>query len=162
MESKESPRVGIIMGSASDRQVMAKAEAFLNELGIANEFLTASAHRTPERVKDYAQTARDRGIQVIIAGAGWAAHLAGVIAAWTDLPVVAVPIGSSVFNGLDSLLSSVMMPSGIPVAVMAVDGAKNAAIFAAQILSLHDPVILERLVEFRRRQSQEVVVQVPS
>ena len=152
-----NPRVGIIMGSISDREVMEKARDVLRELDIPCELTVASAHRTPERVHEYAVSARERGIEVLIAGAGWAAHLAGVLAALTELPIIAVPISSSSFTGLDALLASVQMPPGVPVAVMAVDGARNAGIFAAQILALKDDAIRERLLAFRKRMSEEVL-----
>jgi 5-(carboxyamino)imidazole ribonucleotide mutase len=145
------------MGSVSDRDIMTKAADVLRELEISCELTVASAHRTPQRVHEYATSAHQRGIQVIIAGAGWAAHLAGVVAALTELPVIAVPIASSSFQGLDALLASVQMPSGVPVAVMAVDGAKNAGIFAAQILSLHDSDIRQRLLEYRKKQTETVL-----
>ena len=153
----EQPKVGIIMGSVSDRGVMEKAAAVLRELDIPCEMLVASAHRTPQRVHDYAVSARERGIRVLIAGAGWAAHLAGVLASLTELPIVAVPISSSPFQGLDALLASVQMPPGVPVAVMAVDGARNAGIFAAQILAASDDSLRERLLAFREKQTQEVL-----
>ena len=151
------PKVGIIMGSISDRAVMEKGAALLRELEVPFEMAVASAHRTPDRVREYTLSARERGIEVLIAGAGWAAHLAGVLASLTELPIIAVPIGSSPFQGLDALLASVQMPPGVPVAVMAVDGAKNAGIFAVQILALKDPALRERLVAFRKRQADEVL-----
>ncbi len=150
-------RVGIIMGSISDRDIMKKAKDVLAELEIPCEMTVASAHRTPDRVHEYATSARERGIEVLIAGAGWAAHLAGVLAALTELPIVAVPISSSPFQGLDALLASVQMPPGVPVAVMAVDGARNAGIFAAQILALKDNAVRERLLAFRKKQSDQVL-----
>ena len=150
-------KVGIIMGSISDRDIMKKAKDVLAELEIPCEMTVASAHRTPDRVHEYATSARERGIEVLIAGAGWAAHLAGVLAALTELPIVAVPISSSPFQGLDALLASVQMPPGVPVAVMAVDGARNAGIFAAQILALKDNAVRERLLAFRKKQSDQVL-----
>ena len=160
MSASETPIVGIVMGSASDVPIMSPAQKVLDELGVPCEVLIASAHRTPEKVREYALGARDRGIEVIVAGAGWAAHLAGVLAGWTDVPVIAVPISSSPFQGLDSLLSSVMMPPGVPVAVMAVDGAKNAALFSAQILAIKYPEIREKLGAFRGKQSKEALAKV--
>ncbi len=154
MSPKDKPLVGIVMGSASDMDVMSKAKQALDELGVPHEVLVASAHRTPQRVQEYALNARKRGLEVIIAGAGWAAHLAGVLAAWCDLPIIAVPIGSSVFRGMDALLSSVMMPSGVPVAVMAVDGSRNAGIFCAQILGLKYPEIRDNVAALRRKQAE--------
>jgi len=144
------------MGSISDLDIMRKAKDVLGELGVPCEVTVASAHRTPDRVHEYATSARERGIEVLIAGAGWAAHLAGVLAALTELPIIAVPISSSPFQGLDALLASVQMPPGVPVAVMAVDGARNAGIFAAQILALKDDAIRDRLLAFRERQSEQV------
>jgi 5-(carboxyamino)imidazole ribonucleotide mutase len=153
----DKPKVGIIMGSLSDREVMAKAATVLRELDIDLEMVAASAHRTPDRVREYATLAQSRGVEVIIAGAGWAAHLAGAIASLTELPVIAVPIASSPLNGLDALLSSVQMPPGVPVATMAIDGAGNAGLFAAQILALKYPEIRQRLREFRKRQTEQVL-----
>jgi phosphoribosylaminoimidazole carboxylase PurE protein len=153
-------KIGIIMGSISDRDIMSKAGDVLREFEIPYEVTIASAHRTPDRVHEYAITARERGIEIIIAGAGWAAHLAGVLASYTDLPVIAVPISSSPFHGLDALLASVQMPPGIPVAVMSVDGARNAGIFAAQILALKDPEMHRKMAEFRKRQTDSVLSKV--
>jgi phosphoribosylaminoimidazole carboxylase PurE protein len=152
--------VGIVMGSASDVDIMSPAQKMLDELGVPNEMLIASAHRTPEKVREYASSARERGVEVIVAGAGWAAHLAGVLAGWTDVPIIAVPISSSAFKGLDALLSSVMMPPGVPVAVMAVDGAKNAALFSAQILAIKYPEVREKLSDYRLKQSKEALAKV--
>ncbi len=150
-------KVGIIMGSISDRSVMEKAAKVLNELEVPFEMTVASAHRTPDRVREFVASAKDKGIRVFIAGAGWAAHLAGVLASLTELPIVAVPISSSPMQGLDALLASVQMPPGVPVAVMALDGARNAGIFAAQILALDDDALRERLVAFREKQAREVI-----
>ena len=142
--------VSIIMGSTSDLKVMEAAAKFLEEMEIPFEVNALSAHRTPEMVAEFAKGAAGRGIKVIIAGAGGAAHLPGVIAASTNLPVIGVPIKSSnSIEGLDSILSILQMPGGIPVATMAMDGAKNAAIFATQILALSDPVIAERSARFK-------------
>ena len=144
------PLVSIIMGSTSDLKVMEAAAKFLEEMEIPFEVNALSAHRTPEMVAEFAKGAAGRGIKVIIAGAGGAAHLPGVIAASTNLPVIGVPIKSSnSIEGLDSILSILQMPGGIPVATMALDGAKNAAIFALQILALSDPVIAEKSARFK-------------
>lgn len=148
--SEMKPLVSIIMGSTSDLKVMEAAAKFLEEMEIPFEVNALSAHRTPEMVAEFAKGAAGRGIKVIIAGAGGAAHLPGVIAASTNLPVIGVPIKSSnSIEGLDSILSILQMPGGIPVATMAMDGAKNAAIFATQILALSDPVIAERSARFK-------------
>ena len=148
--SEMKPLVSIIMGSTSDLKVMEAAAKFLEEMEIPFEVNALSAHRTPEMVAEFAKGAAGRGIKVIIAGAGGAAHLPGVIAASTNLPVIGVPIKSSnSIEGLDSILSILQMPGGIPVATMALDGAKNAAIFATQILALSDPVIAERSARFK-------------
>jgi 5-(carboxyamino)imidazole ribonucleotide mutase len=148
------------MGSKSDwPEVMSHASKTLDDLGIAHESLVMSAHRTPDKVLDYAAKAEGRGIAVIIAGAGGAAHLAGVIAAKTQLPVLAVPIASTPMNGLDSLLAMVQMPGGVPVGTLAIGrpGAVNAAILAAEILALKDEGIRDRLRAYRARQSQSVL-----
>jgi 5-(carboxyamino)imidazole ribonucleotide mutase len=143
----EHPRVGIIMGSRSDLDTMRAAATTLAELGVAHEMRVVSAHRTPDLVFDYAATAAARGLRVIIAGAGGAAHLPGMTAAKTQLPVIGVPVRSSALNGLDSLLSIVQMPSGVPVATMAIGNATNAALFAARIIALDDHDLLRRLAE---------------
>lgn len=135
----QKPVVGIIMGSKSDLGVMEGCTAELEALGVPYEFVIASAHRTPAKVHDWASTAADRGIKVIIAAAGKAAHLGGVVAAFTPLPVIGVPMKTSDLGGMDSLLSMVQMPSGVPVACVAINGAKNAAIYATQILGACDP-----------------------
>lgn len=150
-------KVAIIMGSASDRDVMAPAWETLEEFGIGYEKKVLSAHRNPGPLADYVREARANGFDIIIAGAGGAAHLPGVIAALTTLPVIGVPVKSKALNGLDSLLSIVQMPSGIPVATMAIDGARNAALMAVSIFALHDGAMLEKLEEFRRRQSEKVL-----
>ena len=151
------PLVSIIMGSTSDLKVMEAAAKFLEEMEVPFEINALSAHRTPEMVAEFAKGAAARGIKVIIAGAGGAAHLPGVIAASTNLPVIGVPIRSSnSIEGLDSILSILQMPSGIPVATMALDGAKNAAIFALQILSLSDPQIKERSEKFKSELSDKI------
>ncbi len=147
----EQPLVAVVMGSASDANIMKGSIDQLKELSIPYEVKITSAHRTPEQTRKFAETAGERGIEVIIAGAGWSAHLAGVIAAHTTLPVIGVPIDSSVLQGMDALLSTVQMPPGIPVATVAIGkgGAKNASILAAQILSLKYPDIAENLKKFR-------------
>ncbi len=150
--------VGILMGSPSDRPVMEAAGKILDELEIPWEMRISSAHRSPERTLDYARGARDRGLQVIIAGAGWAAHLAGVVASSTTLPVIGVPIDSSPLVGLDALLSIVQMPPGVPVATTSIGkgGAKNAGILAAQILALQDPALHDRLDAYKNNLAAEV------
>ncbi len=142
--------VGIIMGSDSDLGVMRGAAEVLGELGVPWEMNIASAHRTPRRVIDYVDSARDRGLKVIIAGAGGAAHLAGVAAAFTPLPIIGVPVKSASLSGQDSLLSMVQMPPGVPVATVAIDGARNAGILAAQIIATGDPALMDRLVRFKQ------------
>lgn len=144
------------MGSVSDYEVMADAVAMLEQLGIDFEKRVVSAHRTPDLLYEYAKTARERGLGVIIAGAGGAAHLPGMVAAMTTLPVVGVPVRSRALNGLDSLLSIVQMPAGVPVATTAINGAKNAALIAASILSLQDRELAARLEAFRARQTADV------
>lgn len=147
----KKPLVGILMGSDSDLPVMSHAGKMLDKFGIAYEMEVCSAHRTPLRAHEYATTAAKRGLKLIIVGAGGAAHLGGVIAANTTLPVVAIPVASTSLNGLDSLLATVQMPSGIPVATMAIGeaGAANAAIFAAQILGTSDAEISKRLAKHK-------------
>ncbi|MDI6800292.1 MAG: 5-(carboxyamino)imidazole ribonucleotide mutase [Actinomycetota bacterium] len=137
------------MGSSSDAEVMKGAEEALSELGVPFEVNVMSAHRNPARVSEYALSAKERGIKVLICGAGKAAHLAGVVAAHTSLPVIGVPIYSKDFGGMDSLLSMVQMPSGVPVATVAVSGAKNAGILAAQMLALSDPAIAKAVADFK-------------
>lgn len=141
--------VGILMGSKSDMPVMDKARDILDELGIGNEVKVMSAHRQPEMVRAYAGGAQDRGLLAIICGAGMAAHLAGAVAAGTTLPVIGVPIKSGALDGMDALLSTVMMPTGVPVATVAIDGAKNAAYLAAQIVANSHPELREKLDEMR-------------
>lgn len=145
------PVVGIVMGSSSDLPTMRKAADVLVELGVACELGVRSAHRNPEGAAEYGRTAAQRGLKVVIAGAGGAAHLPGVLAAFTELPVIGVPIGLKNLDGLDSLLSIVQMPSGIPVATVGVDGAANAGILAARILAIGDPDLARRLSEHRAR-----------
>jgi phosphoribosylaminoimidazole carboxylase PurE protein len=154
----EKPVVGILMGSDSDLPVMEEAAEALREFGISFEMTVSSAHRTPARTASYAKSAERRGIKVIIAGAGAAAHLAGFIAAETTLPVIGVPIDSSQLKGLDALLSTVQMPGGVPVAAMAIGkaGAKNAGIFAAEILATSDAGLRKRLKNFRKKQARKV------
>ncbi|MAM69546.1 MAG: 5-(carboxyamino)imidazole ribonucleotide mutase [Gammaproteobacteria bacterium] len=143
-------RVGIIMGSRSDLSVMQEAADMLDEFGISHEISVVSAHRTPEAMMDYAGSARERGLQVIIAGAGGAAHLPGMVASVTTLPVIGVPINSSnSIDGWDSVLSILQMPGGIPVATVALDGAKNAGILAAEILGTSDEAIAAKLSEYK-------------
>ena len=150
-------KVAIIMGSASDWDVMAPACTTLEEFGIPYEKKVLSAHRNPGPLADYVKAAKDNGFSIIIAGAGGAAHLPGVIAALTTLPVIGVPVKSKALNGLDSLLSIVQMPSGIPVATMAIDGAKNAALYAVAILALKDEGLSAKLQEYRKQQSDKVL-----
>lgn len=151
-------QVGIVLGSASDLPVFEGCTAFLREMGIAYEMVIASAHRSPERAADYAREAKGRGLRVLIAGAGMAAHLAGVLAAHTILPVIGVPVASSSLQGFDALLSTVQMPPGVPVATMAVGpaGAKNAAVFSAEMMALSDDQMADRLEDFKRRMAADV------
>jgi 5-(carboxyamino)imidazole ribonucleotide mutase len=150
MESNTPALVSIIMGSASDLPVMEKAAAVLEELSVPYEMTVVSAHRTPERMMDHAQNARSRGIRVIIAGAGGAAHLPGMTASVTPLPVIGVPIHSSnSIDGWDSVLSILQMPSGVPVATVALDGGRNAGILAAQVVSVGDEAAMDRMAAFK-------------
>jgi 5-(carboxyamino)imidazole ribonucleotide mutase len=151
--------VGIIMGSKSDWPTMEAAARVLDEFGIGYEAEVVSAHRTPDKMMKYAETAKARGLRVIIAGAGGAAHLPGMVASKTGLPVLGVPVKSRSLNGLDSLLSIAQMPAGIPVATFAIGeaGAKNAALFAASILALHDKAIAQKLEKFRNTQTKMVL-----
>jgi 5-(carboxyamino)imidazole ribonucleotide mutase len=155
----ETPRVGIIMGSKSDWATMKLASDQLTELGVAHECKVVSAHRTPDLLMEYAATAVERGLHVIIAGAGGAAHLPGMCAAKTSLPVLGVPVQSKALSGLDSLLSIVQMPKGIPVGTLAIGeaGAVNAALLAAAILALHDAALRARLDAFRASQTRKVL-----
>jgi phosphoribosylaminoimidazole carboxylase PurE protein len=152
------PQVGILMGSDSDLPIMQEAAAMLGEFGIEFEMTVASAHRTPKKVLEYSQSAERRGLKVIIAGAGWAAHLAGVVASQTTLPVIGVPIDSSALKGMDALLSTVQMPGGIPVATMSLGkaGAKNAGIFAAQVIATADVKVANRLKVFKVEMERDV------
>jgi 5-(carboxyamino)imidazole ribonucleotide mutase len=154
-----TPVVGIVMGSDSDWGVMQKAASALEELDIPFEATVSSAHRSPEMTAEYARSARTRGLKLIIAGAGAAAHLAGAIAAHTTLPVIGVPLDSSSLKGLDALLATVQMPAGVPVATVAIGaaGAKNAAILAAQILAVADPQIEAKLKVFKKKLASQVV-----
>ena len=148
-EQNTTPLVGVIMGSASDMPVMEACTAPLEEFGVPYELVIASAHRNPTKVHEWASTAASRGMRVIIAAAGKAAHLGGVVAAFTPLPVVGVPIKTSDLGGMDSLLPMVQMPSGVPVACVAINGAKNAAIFATQIIGAGDPAYLQKISDFK-------------
>jgi 5-(carboxyamino)imidazole ribonucleotide mutase len=152
------PAVGIIMGSRSDWETMRHAAETLAALGVAHETKVVSAHRTPERLYDYARSAKDRGLKVVIAGAGGAAHLPGMCAAMTPLPVLGVPVESKALSGMDSLLSIVQMPGGIPVGTLAIGkaGAINAGLLAAAILATHDETLAGRLADWRARQTQSV------
>lgn len=154
-----SPRVGIIMGSRSDWDTLEKAAQLLDELGIPYETRVVSAHRTPDLMFEYAESAAERGLKAIIAGAGGAAHLPGMLAAKTRLPVLGVPIKSRALNGLDSLLSIVQMPKGVPVATFAIGaaGAANAALFAAALLAVEDAGVAKRLETWRARQTETVL-----
>jgi phosphoribosylaminoimidazole carboxylase PurE protein len=149
--NKEQPLVGVLMGSKSDAEVMKSCTDTLSEMKIPHEVRVLSAHRTPQQTREYAENAASRGVHVMIAGAGWAAHLAGVIAAHTTLPVIGVPIDSSPLQGMDSLLSTVQMPPGIPVATVSIGkgGATNAAVLAAEILALKFPDIAKTLKAYR-------------
>ena len=155
----DQPLVGVVMGSKSDYETLLPAIEILKALEIPCEARVLSAHRTPDQLFEYVETARGRGIKVLIAGAGGAAHLAGVMAAKTLLPVLAVPIAATSLNGLDSLLSMVQMPKGIPVATLAIGkpGAGNAALFAAAILALNDTALYDRLAAWRAERAQEVL-----
>ncbi|MBF1124476.1 MAG: 5-(carboxyamino)imidazole ribonucleotide mutase [Solobacterium sp.] len=151
-------KVAILMGSDSDFGVMSKAVSVLKEFDIPVEVHVYSAHRTPEKVAEFASNAKDNGFGVIIAGAGMAAALAGVVAGHTTLPVIGVPLKSNALEGVDALLSTVMMPSGIPVATVAIDGSKNAAYLAAQILAVGDEELAKKVLENRQKQSAAVLV----
>jgi len=146
----QTPLVGIIMGSKSDEEVVSQCAAQLEALGVPYEMIIASAHRNPEKVHAWAQGAADRGVKVIIAAAGKAAHLGGVVAAYTPLPVIALPMKTSDLGGLDSLLSMVQMPTGVPVACVAINGAKNAAILATQMLGTSMPEYRETIIAYKK------------
>ena len=151
----DSPLVGIIMGSKSDMPAMEACTAELDALGVPYELIVASAHRAPDKVHAWASSAADRGIRVIIAAAGKAAHLGGVVAAFTPLPVVGVPMKTSDLGGMDSLLSMVQMPSGVPVACVAIGGAKNAAIYATQILGATMPEYRDKIVAMKKEMAED-------
>ncbi|WP_431634101.1 5-(carboxyamino)imidazole ribonucleotide mutase [Dyella sp. KULCS107] len=153
------PRVGVVMGSRSDWETMQHAAELLAELGVAHEVQVVSAHRTPDLLFQYAEQAVDRGIQVIVAGAGGAAHLPGMLAAKTRVPVFGVPVQSKALNGMDSLLSIAQMPAGIPVGTLAIGraGAVNAALLACAVLALHDPALAQALDGYRARQTRNVL-----
>jgi len=148
------PRVAVLTGSQSDVPLLEACLQTLSDLGIEHELHVMSAHRTPAKVQQFAAAAADQGFEVIIAAAGMAAHLPGVVAAWTTLPVIGVPIGKPGMSGLDALLSIAQMPPGVPVACMAVNGAKNAALYAAAILALRHPDVRQALEQYRQKQSQ--------
>ena len=150
-------QVGILMGSDSDLPIMKEASDILNEFGITNEMKIISAHRSPHLLSEYTSNAHERGMKVFIAGAGAAAHLPGVTAAYTPLPVIGVPIKSKSLEGMDSLLSIVQMPSGVPVATVAINGAKNAGILAAQILGTGNAEIQKKIVEYKKILSEESI-----
>jgi 5-(carboxyamino)imidazole ribonucleotide mutase len=152
----EKPLVGILMGSDSDLPVMEKAAEVLKEMGVAYEIDISSAHRLPEKTAQYAKTARERGIKVLIAGAGMAAHLAGVLAAHTTLPIIGVPLKSGAMEGVDALYSTVQMPPGVPVATVGIDGAKNAAYLACEILSIKYPEIEKKLEDYRTQMKKSL------
>jgi 5-(carboxyamino)imidazole ribonucleotide mutase len=152
-----TPEVGIIMGSDSDLPTMQAAVEICEAFAIAHEVAIVSAHRTPERMVDYAQTAHQRGIKVIVAGAGGAAHLPGMVAALTPLPVIGVPVQSRALQGLDSLYSIVQMPAGIPVATVAIGNAKNAGLLAVQILAAQRPALLGQVMQYRQQLAQTVL-----
>jgi 5-(carboxyamino)imidazole ribonucleotide mutase len=157
MNQKNQPKVGIIMGSKSDLGVMQDAADVLKELGVTYEITVVSAHRTPERMFSYAKSAADRGLKVIIAGAGGAAHLPGMVASLTHLPVVGVPVKSSnSIDGWDSILSILQMPNGIPVATVALNAAKNAGILAAQIVSTGDEILVKNLIAYKEQLKEKV------
>jgi 5-(carboxyamino)imidazole ribonucleotide mutase len=161
MELSHQPRVSIIMGSSSDLPVMEQAAAVLSELNVTYEMTVVSAHRTPERMVQHASAAADRGIKVIVAGAGGAAHLPGMTASLTTLPVIGVPIHSSnSIDGWDSVLSILQMPSGVPVATVALDGGKNAGILAAQIVATSEPEVAERLKTFKANLKEKVMASI--
>ena len=157
-QDEKRPLVGIIMGSDTDWPVMQEAARMLEKFGVPHEVEVISAHRSPARMHEYATTAIDRGLKAVIVAAGGAAHLAGVVAALTTLPVIAVPMATTVLSGIDALLSSVQMPAGVPVAAMAIDkpGATNAAIYAAEILATADPALRERLVQYKAELERSV------
>ncbi len=155
----KNPLVGILMGSDSDFEIMKESAKVLKDFGVSFEVVVTSAHRTPERTLEYAKSAKERGLKVLIVGAGMAAHLAGVIAAKTTIPVIGVPINSSSLNGIDALYSTLQMPSGIPVGTMAIGkaGAKNAALYAIQMLALSDNELAQKLEDYRKEFEKVVI-----
>jgi 5-(carboxyamino)imidazole ribonucleotide mutase len=157
MTTERSPSVLIVMGSDSDLEAMTPAADTLAEFGLRAEVRVLSAHRTPDQALDLARSAAERGVRAIIAGAGWAAHLPGVLAAVTTLPVIGVPLSSSPLNGLDSLLAIVQMPSGVPVATVGTNGARNAALLAVRIMAVSDPDLRARLEQFQQRLAEGVL-----
>jgi 5-(carboxyamino)imidazole ribonucleotide mutase len=161
MTEKSLPLVGVIMGSKSDWETMREAETILKEFGVPHECEVVSAHRTPDRMFEYAKSAADRGVEVIIAGAGGAAHLPGMVASQTVLPVLGVPVKSRALNGLDSLLSIVQMPGGVPVGTLAIgaSGAKNAALLAIRILANSRPELRSKLIEYQNSQTEKVIAE---
>ena len=157
-KDSKRPLIGIIMGSDTDLPVMGESAKMLEKFGIPYEIEVTSAHRSPARTHEYASTAVERGLKAVIVAAGGAAHLAGVVAALTTLPVIAVPMATTVLSGIDALLSSVQMPAGVPVAAMAIDrpGAINAAIYAAEILATSDPEVAQRLISYKEELAKSV------
>ncbi|MDR9389131.1 MAG: 5-(carboxyamino)imidazole ribonucleotide mutase [Wenzhouxiangella sp.] len=157
----DQPKVGVIMGSQSDWETMSHATTILEALAVDHEVRIISAHRTPDQMADYARSAKDRGLSVIIAGAGGAAHLPGMVAAHTPLPVLGVPVSSKQLKGQDSLLSIVQMPAGVPVGTLAIGkaGATNAGLLAASIVALSDNALAQRLADWRQRQTDQVLAQ---
>jgi 5-(carboxyamino)imidazole ribonucleotide mutase len=153
--SNQQPQVGIIMGSRTDYPTMRQASEVLEEFEIPFEIRVVSAHRTPDDMAEYGRTAHERGIKVIIAGAGGAAHLPGMVAAHSPLPVIGVPVQSTALTGIDSLLSIVQMPRGVPVATVAIGGARNAGLLAVQILGVQNHLLLERMIEYKQRSADE-------
>lgn len=149
-------KVAVVMGSDSDLPVLKPAIELLHEFGVESEVIVASAHRTPLKVQELVSSAQDRGVGAFISAAGAAAHLGGVIASYTTLPVIGVPINATALNGIDALLSTVQMPSGIPVATMAINGAKNAAIFVVEIFALSNPELKQKLAQYRAKMVEEV------
>ena len=158
-EELRKPQVGVVMGSDSDLPIVEEALQVLDEFGVSYEVKILSAHRSPDQTSAYAKSAAERGLRVILAAAGWAAHLGGVLAAETILPVIGIPVNSSPLQGLDALLATVQMPPGIPVATMAIGkgGAHNAALFAIQVLALQEPQLRERLQQFKLRMAEDIV-----
>lgn len=150
-------KIGIVMGSSSDWNVMKGATEMLSNFGVEYEVKVLSAHRTPHQLEEWVSTLRERGFAVVIAGAGWAAHLAGVVAAYTTLPVIGVPLKGVAFEGMDALLSMVQMPTGIPVAVVALNGAKNAALLAVEILAVTNKELKDKMDNFRKEQADKVL-----